>query len=121
MTSNRSSCCNATVTVVNQDEGTNYYACDKCKMPCDVAPDRSKEWTQLRVGDAGDIAEDYFTIGDIDFIQSLLDKQRADLIDKVEGMRVKSFGRNSQFKGLSANAIYNQSISDVLQLLKGEK
>ncbi len=30
-----SNCCKADMTVVNEDEGTCYYACDKCKMPCD--------------------------------------------------------------------------------------
>lgn len=50
-----------------------------------------------------------------------LQRQRESIVDEIKGMRVKSFGRDSQFKCLSANAIYNQAIDDVLQLLKGEK
>lgn len=34
-----SKCCKASMTVVDEDEVTKYYACDACKMPCDPMPE----------------------------------------------------------------------------------
>ena len=39
----KSKCCNASMTVVNEDEGTCYYACDKCKLPTDAIIQMNKE------------------------------------------------------------------------------
>jgi len=32
---NKSNCCNADMIVKGDDEGTMYYMCEKCAMPCD--------------------------------------------------------------------------------------
>ena len=59
------------------------------------------------------------------FIQSLLSQQRADLIEKVEGMKKPLVDYpNGQPKDdwlYGRDRGYNQALDDVLQLLKGEK
>jgi len=41
-----SSCCGAAVGTHYADEGTNFYYCNKCKKPCDPAPQPSEEETK---------------------------------------------------------------------------
>ena len=41
------------------------------------------KWLKRIVGIAGDTAEDYFTLGDIAFIQSLLKDQREEIEKKI--------------------------------------
>jgi len=59
-----------------------------------------------------------------DGLDQALSKQRAELIEKVEGMKKPEKTCYTTFHGVGLSIIdsnYNQALDDVLQLLKGEE
>lgn len=122
----KSKCCNAPMSVDSEDEGTCFYACAACKLPCDpkIVTDNTPSWEiefdkkfTIRgggvIGKSGSTykGDSFITSGKVkSFISNEIAKARTEAIqeykEKLDYAKCPQCGKDVLDEGMRVSEIY---------------